>query len=56
MIGTVESFELKNATYYDVKVKLHSNVAALGNVLVVKYLDKGERDALEQSVATLESY
>ena len=32
-IGTVESFELNNATYYDVKVRLHTDIAALNNVL-----------------------
>lgn len=50
MIGTVESFTLNNATYYDVKVRLHTDIAALNNVTVVKYLDAEEIDMLEQSV------
>ena len=49
-IGTVESFALQNATFYNVKVKLHSNIAALDNVLVVKYLDADERNMLEEGV------
>ena len=44
-IGTVESFELNNATYYDVKVRLHTDIAALNNVLAVRYLDADERGA-----------
>ena len=32
------------------KVKLHSNIAALDNVLVVKYLDADERNMLEEGV------
>ena len=50
MIGTVESFALNNATYYDVKVRLHTDIAALNNVTVVKYLDAEEIDMLEQSL------
>ena len=50
MIGTVESFELQNATYYEVKVKLHTNMARVNYVLAVKYLDAEEREALEESV------
>lgn len=50
MIGTVESFELNNATYYDVRVKIHTDMAALNNVLVVKYLDAEERETLENSM------
>lgn len=49
-IGTVEEFELKNATYYDVKVKLHTNMAALNNVLVIKNLEGAEKEILESSV------
>lgn len=54
-IGTVESFELNNATYYDVKVRLHTDIAALNNVLAVRYLDADERGALEQSVVAPEA-
>ena len=56
LIGTVESFSLHNATFYNVKVKLHSNIAALGNELAVKYLDAGERNALEESVTNPSIY
>lgn len=56
MIGTVESFELRNATYYEVKVRLHADIAALSNVLAVKYLDANERNALEESVLHPEGY
>lgn len=56
MIGTVESFELNNATFYDIKVKLHANMAAINNVLVVKNLDYGEINALEQSVVNPQNY
>ena len=55
MIGTVESFELRNATYYEVKVKLHADITRLNHVLAVKYLDAEERDALEESVRHPES-
>ena len=54
-IGTVESFELNNATYYDVKVRLHTDIAALNNVLAVRYIDADERGALEQSVVAPEA-
>lgn len=56
IIGTVESFELKNATYYDVRVKLHSKVAALGNVMVVNYLDTGEKQTLEEQIINPNAY
>ncbi len=50
MIGTVESFELQNATYYEVKVKLHADISSLNYVLAVNYIDAEEREALEASV------
>ena len=56
MIGTVENFELKNATFYDIKVKLNVNMAAINNVIVAKNLDYGEINALEQSVVNPQSY
>lgn len=56
MIGTVESFELRNATYYEVKVRLHADMASLSNVLAVKYLDAAERSALEESILHPEGY
>ena len=51
MIGTVADFELNNATYYDVRVKLHTDIAALNNVVVIKYLDAEERETLENDVS-----
>lgn len=50
MIGTVESFELKNLTYYDIRVKLHANMAAISNVTVVKYLDGKEKLRLQEII------
>lgn len=44
-------FELNNATYYDVRVKLHTDIAALNNVVVIKYLDAEERETLENDVS-----
>lgn len=56
MIGTVVDFELKNQTYYDVKVKLHSNIATLSNVVAIKYLDKGELETLEETTLNPDLY
>lgn len=50
MIGTVETFTLVNATYYEVKVKLHTDFGALNNLMVVDNLDREEEEELEQSV------
>lgn len=56
MIGTVDEFELSsNSTYFDVKVRLAANFASLGDVLVVKYADAGEREELENSVTPEET-
>ncbi len=49
-IGTVESFELENATYYEVKVRLAKPVSSLSDVILVKCQDAAERNALEQEV------
>ncbi len=50
MIGTVESFVLQEATYYDVRVRLASPIGALRNVCVVRYADALERNTLENEV------
>ena len=50
MIGTVESFALQEATYYDVRVRLASPIGALRNVCVVRYADALERNTLENEV------
>ncbi len=49
-IGTVESFELKNNTYYDIKVKIGINMSALNSVTLVSYLDSVEKQELLNSV------
>ncbi len=47
-IGTVESFELTNATYYEVKVKIATHMTALKNVILVKNRDAMEVETLMQ--------
>lgn len=49
LIGTVESFELTQASYYDIKVKLLSPLSRLTKVLVVDYSDIQERMLLEEN-------
>lgn len=51
MIGTVESFELKQSAYYDVKIKLATRFSALKKVLLIRYSDVVERRMLEEGVA-----
>ena len=48
MIGSVESFELKESLLFDVKVKLFADMAAVRRVLLVKYNNLEERKALEE--------
>lgn len=50
MIGTVADYELINNIYYDIKVRLKANMAALNNVLVIKYPDGTERAKLESMI------
>ena len=45
-IGTVESFELKNDTYYDIKVKIGINMSALSNVTLAYFISSDERQNL----------
>jgi rod shape-determining protein MreC len=56
LIGKVVSFELINNTYYDARVKLSANMAALNHVLLVDYVDRDEKLDLEQETAAQENY
>lgn len=49
-IGTIESFELKNNTYYDIKVKIGINMSALNNVTLVSYINAMEKEELLEQV------
>ncbi len=53
-IGTVASFELWNGTFYKIRVRLLADMARLGNVYVVKYLEQQERRELETSIGNEE--
>lgn len=54
-IGTIESYELINGTYYDARVKLSANMAALRYVVLVDYIDREEKMELEHETASRES-
>lgn len=49
-IGTVESFEIVNNTYYDIKVKIGTNMSALNNVTLVSYINAHEKEELLEQV------
>lgn len=49
MIGTVESFELTQSSYYDIKVRLGTRLSGVNKVLVMDYSDIQERMHLEES-------
>ena len=51
-IGTVESFELINGTYYEARLKLFANMRALNHVVVVDYVDREERTELEHETVS----
>lgn len=51
VIGTVDSYEMKQMAYYDVKVKLATRFGSLNRVLLVRYHDIVERMMLEENVA-----
>lgn len=53
-IGTVESFEMVNGTFYKVRVKLFADLARVRHVYVVRYLEQEERRALETTVGNAE--
>ncbi len=46
-IGTVESFEMVNGTFYKVRVRLFVDLATIRHLYVVRYLEQEERRALE---------
>ncbi len=54
-IGTVRSFELVNNTYYDARVRLFADMAALNHVLLVEYTDRREKIDLENETAARET-
>ncbi|MCH5306187.1 MAG: rod shape-determining protein MreC [Rikenella sp.] len=49
-IGTIESFEIVNGTFYKVRVQLFTDLARIRHVYAVRYLDQEERRILEESV------
>ena len=53
MIGTVESWELRNSTYYEVRLKLAAQMSTLKEVLLTRFTDAAERTALEQETQAL---
>lgn len=55
-IGTITGFELINNTYYDARVKLFADMAALNHVLLVDYVDRDEKFDLEHETANRETY
>lgn len=48
LIGTVEHYELNPSAYYNVRVKLATDMSRLGRLLVVNYSDMQERLLLEE--------
>lgn len=54
-IGTVRSFELVNNTYYQARVRLFADMAALNHVLLIDYLDREEKFDLENETASREN-
>ena len=49
MIGTIEDWELNNATFFDVRVKLAAPMSRLKEVVLVRFVDAAERTQLEFS-------
>ena len=50
LIGTVESFKMNQANYFDVRVKLATRMSGLGRILVIDYADIQERMLLEEGL------
>ncbi len=50
-IGTVRSFELVNDTYYDARIALFADMAALNHVVLIDYADRAEKIDLETRAA-----
>ena len=55
-IGTVRSFELINGTYYEARVKLFADMAALNHVVLVDYIDREEKMELEHETENRQIY
>ena len=53
-IGTVQSFEMVNGTFYKVRVSLFADLARIRYVYAVRYLEQEERRALEGTVGITE--
>lgn len=53
-IGTVQSFEMVNGTFYKVRVRLFADLARIRYVYAVRYLEQEERRALESTVGITE--
>lgn len=49
-IGVVESFELRNGTFYDARVRLFADMSSLNYLYVVQRRDYAERDSLMRAV------
>lgn len=47
-IGTVNSFELINGTYFEARIKLFANMGSLNHVILVDYENREEKIALER--------
>ena len=53
MVGTVEDWRMsENASYYEIKVRLTADFAALRHVFIVKYMNACERTELETQAQT----
>ena len=52
LIGTVQRFELVNGTYYNARVRLAADVAALRYVTLADYLDREEKLELEHETVS----
>lgn len=54
-IGTIDSFEMFNGTFYKVRVRLFTDLARLRHVYAVHYLEQDERRALESTIENAET-
>lgn len=53
-IGTVQSYEMVNGTFYKVRVRLFADLARTRHVYIVRYLEQEERRTLEQTIGNPE--
>jgi len=51
VIGTIEGWELNNATFFDVDIKLAAQLSKLKEVVLIRYMDASERTSLERKAA-----